>query len=89
MGVPKVSHPETTFQVYKHFDLTGNRTTAAWIEIQSTNHYHGFTKSNSQGYEYKFQIPFMVSVGNEPVEKVCVMGMQHQHTGFFPISFVF
>ena len=25
------SHPETTFQVYKHFDLTGNRTPAAWI----------------------------------------------------------
>ena len=33
------SHPETTFQVYKHLDLTGNRTQVDWIEIQSANHY--------------------------------------------------
>ena len=33
------SHSETTFQVYKHFDLTGNRTPVAWIKIESTNHY--------------------------------------------------
>ena len=33
------SYPKTTFQVYKHFDLTGNRTTVAWIEIQSAQHY--------------------------------------------------
>ena len=33
------SHPESTFQVYKHFDLTRNRTPVAWIEIQSANDY--------------------------------------------------
>ena len=33
------SHPETTFQVYKHLDLTGKRTPVAWTEIQSANHY--------------------------------------------------
>ena len=33
------SHPETTFQVYKHFDHTGNRTPVAWTQIQSANHY--------------------------------------------------
>ena len=31
------SHPETTFQVYKHFDLTVNRNPDTWIE--SANHY--------------------------------------------------
>ena len=33
------SHPETTFQVYKHFDYTGNRTPVAWTQIQSANLY--------------------------------------------------
>ena len=33
------SHLETSFQVYKHFGLTGNRTPVAWTEIQSANHY--------------------------------------------------
>ena len=33
------SHPETTFQVYKHFDHTGNRTPVSWTQIQSANLY--------------------------------------------------
>ena len=33
------SHPETTFQVYKHFDHTENRIPVAWTQIQSANLY--------------------------------------------------
>ena len=33
------SHPETTFQVYKHFDLKGNRIPVGLTEIQSANHH--------------------------------------------------
>ena len=41
------SHPETTFQVYKHFDHTGNRTPVAWTQIQSANLYTTDPRSSS------------------------------------------
>ena len=53
------SHPEATFQVYKHFDLTGNRTAVAWTEIQSTNHLHHYTTDPLLLCAYSLTYPTM------------------------------